>query len=223
MQDSIELKNVIEYHKGKAVVIMSLQDNLKLLRMKSGYNQAKDFAKFAGIPYSSYSAYERGSWPNEENLIKLARALNVSIDTLIGYTPEKVDKVAKAVSLLKKVGYEVKEVNNDLYIVYDSEEPLFFPFSYHGLDKRVGYFAYKPVLIEIADSIELSPEVKEGYHKAFKSALRKIQLQLIEDMGKHDPKIKSSLEQFQKDFKNLLKKYEEGEAAERTSTDKTSE
>lgn len=88
MQDCIEVENVMGYYKDKAVMIMSLQDNLKLLRMKLGYNQAKDFAKFAGIPYSSYSAYERGSWPNEENLIKLARALKVSIDTLIGYSLE---------------------------------------------------------------------------------------------------------------------------------------
>lgn len=161
-------------------MIMSLQDNLKLLRMKLGYKQAKDFAKFAGIPYSSYSAYERGSWPNEENLIKLARALNVSIDTLIGYTPEKVDKFAKAVSLLKEVGYEVVEWQETpgIYIVYDTEDPIYLPIR--GWEK-FGYFVNKSELIEIADTITLSPEIKEGYHKAFKSSFRKNQLQQMKD------------------------------------------
>lgn len=205
MQDCIEVENVMGYYKDKAVMIMSLQDNLKLLRMKLGYNQAKDFAKFAGIPYSSYSAYERGSWPNEENLIKLARALKVSIDTLIGYTPEKVDKLTKAIALLEKSGYEVKEWDNthNMYIVYDTEEPLISPFSFNGLDKRVGFFVYKSVLIKLADSIELSPEVKEGYHEAFKSALRKIQWEIAENIGLE----KNTLEEAKKSFTDLFKAY----------------
>lgn len=48
---------------------MAFKDNLKRLRENAGYKQAKDFAKAAGIPYSSYATYERGSWPNEANLI----------------------------------------------------------------------------------------------------------------------------------------------------------
>lgn len=70
---------------------MALKDNLKKLREKAGYKQAKDFAKAANIPYSSYSTYERGSWPNEQNLIKIADMLHVSMDELLGYSQNKPD------------------------------------------------------------------------------------------------------------------------------------
>ena len=214
MQDSIELKNVIEYYKDKAVMIMSLQDNLKLLRMKLGYKQAKDFAKFAGIPYSSYSAYERGSWPNEENLIKLARALNVSIDTLIGYTPKKVDKFAKAVALLKESGYEVQKEEDtpDCYFVTDPKDPMFL--AWKKLEKW-GIFAgqriYKQELIEIANSIDLSPEVKEGYYNAFKSAFRKNAIKKAQEYATAHKTTPESLEKKGKEREAYMKAHSEEE------------
>lgn len=73
---------------------MSLHDNLSQLRLSRGYQSAKDFAIQAGIPYSSYSAYERKAWPSEENLIKIARALHVSLDDLIGYHVDEFERAA---------------------------------------------------------------------------------------------------------------------------------
>ncbi len=67
---------------------MALKENLVRLREQAGYKQAKDFAKAAGIPYSSYIVYEKGSWPNEKNLLKIAGALHISLDKLLGYDPE---------------------------------------------------------------------------------------------------------------------------------------
>lgn len=67
---------------------MALKENLVRLREQAGYKQAKDFAKAAGIPYSSYIVYEKGSWPNEKNLLKIAGALHVSLDQLLGYDPD---------------------------------------------------------------------------------------------------------------------------------------
>lgn len=83
---------------------MSLHDNLSQLRLSRGYQSAKDFAIQAGIPYSSYSAYERKAWPSEENLIKIARALHVSLDDLIGY---HVDEFERAESMLQSIGIGV--------------------------------------------------------------------------------------------------------------------
>ena len=83
---------------------MSLHDNLSQLRLSLGYQSAKDFAIQAGIPYSSYSAYERKAWPSEENLIKIARALHVSLDDLIGY---HVDLYERAESMLQSIGVVV--------------------------------------------------------------------------------------------------------------------
>jgi transcriptional regulator with XRE-family HTH domain len=64
---------------------MSFQHNLKQYRELAGYKSAKDFATTAKIPYTSYMNYEnKGSWPNEENLIKIAINLDISIDKLLG-------------------------------------------------------------------------------------------------------------------------------------------
>ena len=66
---------------------MSLQDNLRTLRKKAGYTQAKDFAEnVLKMSYSTYMGYEtRGVWPSEETLIKIADALETSVDTLLGH------------------------------------------------------------------------------------------------------------------------------------------
>lgn len=80
---------------------MALKDNLKRLREQAGYTQAKSFSKVAGIPYSSYAPYERGAWPNEKNLIKIAKTLHVSIDELLGYSPSQSDELEKWLLFVK--------------------------------------------------------------------------------------------------------------------------
>jgi transcriptional regulator with XRE-family HTH domain len=76
---------------------MEFKDNLKHLRENAGYKQAKDFAKAAGIPYSSYATYERGSWPNEANLTRIALTLHASIDELLGYVPRNAEDNANRI------------------------------------------------------------------------------------------------------------------------------
>lgn len=76
---------------------MAFKDNLKHLRENAGYKQAKEFAKAAGIPYSSYATYERGSWPNEANLTRIALTLHASIDELLGYVPRNAEDNANRI------------------------------------------------------------------------------------------------------------------------------
>jgi len=59
--------------------------NLKRLRNKKGWSQEK-LAREAGISYNTLIKIERGGIKNPrlETLIKLARALGVLIDKLIG-------------------------------------------------------------------------------------------------------------------------------------------
>ena len=71
---------------------MKFKDNLKKYREAAGYQQAKDFAAILGIGYTTYMGYEnRGAWPSQENLIKIAMALHVSIDELLGYEGKDAD------------------------------------------------------------------------------------------------------------------------------------
>jgi transcriptional regulator with XRE-family HTH domain len=62
--------------------------NLKKLRLKKGWSQEK-LAREAGISYQTLIKIERGyvKNPKLETLIKLAKALGVSIDKLLG--PQK--------------------------------------------------------------------------------------------------------------------------------------
>jgi len=59
--------------------------NLKKLRVKKGWSQEK-LAREAGISYQTLIKIERGyvKNPKLETLIKLAKALGVSIDKLVG-------------------------------------------------------------------------------------------------------------------------------------------
>lgn len=100
---------------------MSLKDNLKRFRERAGFKQAKDFAKIAGLPYSSYSSYERGAWPNEENLIKIATTLNVSLDTLIGF---KVTSLDTYISYCREAGFVVVNHGDKISINVDNPNPM---------------------------------------------------------------------------------------------------
>ncbi|BAL84253.1 putative transcriptional regulator [Selenomonas ruminantium subsp. lactilytica TAM6421] len=65
---------------------MSFQNNLRQYREKLGIT-AKDFAAQLGINYGTYAGYEtQGREPKYNVLCKIAAALNVSIDDLIGHT-----------------------------------------------------------------------------------------------------------------------------------------
>ena len=59
--------------------------NLKRLRLKKGWSQER-LAREAGISYITLVKIERGNIQNPklETLIKLAKALGVSIDRLVG-------------------------------------------------------------------------------------------------------------------------------------------
>ncbi|MDG1106996.1 MAG: helix-turn-helix transcriptional regulator, partial [Cyclobacteriaceae bacterium] len=62
---------------------MSIAKNLKFLRKKAGYTQ-EQFAKELGIKRSLVGAYEEGrAEPRLQNLSKISKVLNVTVDGLI--------------------------------------------------------------------------------------------------------------------------------------------
>lgn len=68
---------------------MSFQDNLRKYREGLGIT-AKDFAAQIGLNYTTYANYEnRGKEPKYDTLCKIASALNVSIDELLDFTPDR--------------------------------------------------------------------------------------------------------------------------------------
>ena len=99
---------------------MKFQENLRTYRERLGIS-AKDFAAQIGLPYTKYIAYEnKGVWPNEENIVKIAAALHVSIDDLLGYTAPA--EHLRLVALVKACGLEVHEQKDNQLCISISEE-----------------------------------------------------------------------------------------------------
>ena len=72
---------------------MAFAERLKELRKQAHLTQV-ELAKRLGIGQSSYADWERGKKkPTQDNLVKIAQVLNVSIDYLVGNSEEKSDEL----------------------------------------------------------------------------------------------------------------------------------
>ena len=70
---------------------MEFSERLKELRKQAHLTQV-ELASKLGIVQSSYADWERGKKkPTQDNLIKIAQVLNVSVDYLVGNSEEKAD------------------------------------------------------------------------------------------------------------------------------------
>lgn len=70
---------------------MEFSERLKNLRKEAGFTQV-DVASKLGISQPAYASWERGiKKPTQENLVKIAQVLNVSVDYLVGNSEEKSD------------------------------------------------------------------------------------------------------------------------------------
>lgn len=83
--------------------------NLKKIREKKGLT-AKETAIDLGIPYTTYLKYEGVGEPRYDTLIKIADYLNVSIDELLGYTPNEYEKTKE---FLEKFNIVVNEMEDN--------------------------------------------------------------------------------------------------------------
>ena len=72
---------------------MEFSERLKELRKQAHLTQVEQASK-QGIVQSSYADWERGKKkPTQENLVKIAQILNVSVDYLVGNSEEKNDEL----------------------------------------------------------------------------------------------------------------------------------
>ena len=72
---------------------MEFSERLKNLRKQAHLTQV-DVAEKLGISQQAYASWERGvKKPTQENLVKIAQILNVSIDYLVGNSEEKSDEL----------------------------------------------------------------------------------------------------------------------------------
>lgn len=72
---------------------MEFSERLKNLRKEVGLTQV-DVAGKLGISQQAYASWERGvKKPTQENLVKIAQILNVSVDYLVGNLKDKTDDI----------------------------------------------------------------------------------------------------------------------------------
>lgn len=72
---------------------MEFSERLKDLRKQAELTQV-DVAEKLGISQPAYASWERGlKKPTQENLVKIAQILNVSVDYLVGNSEEKTDEL----------------------------------------------------------------------------------------------------------------------------------
>ena len=72
---------------------MEFSERLKELRKQAHLTQV-ELASKLGIVQSSYADWERGKKkPTQENLVKIAQILNVSVDYLVGNSEQKNDEL----------------------------------------------------------------------------------------------------------------------------------
>lgn len=72
---------------------MEFSERLKELRKQAQLTQV-DVAEKLGISQPAYASWERGAKkPTQENLVKIAQVLNVSVDYLVGNTENKSDEL----------------------------------------------------------------------------------------------------------------------------------
>lgn len=69
---------------------MEFSERLKKLRKDAGLTQV-DVADKLGISQPAYASWERGvKRPTQDNLVKIAQVLNVTVDYLVGNSDEEI-------------------------------------------------------------------------------------------------------------------------------------
>lgn len=100
---------------------MSFQENLRLYRERAGYAQAKEFAAAIGLKYTTYIAYEnQGKEPKYDTLRRIAAALNVSTDMLLGVSG--ISDYEEYRQLLERSGCFVTESDGEIIVAVSADK-----------------------------------------------------------------------------------------------------
>ena len=94
---------------------MEFSERLKELRKQAHLTQV-ELANKLGIVQSSYADWERGKKkPTQDNLVKIAQVLNVSVDYLVGNSEEKADELDNIELLFRKNSEGLSDVEKSVF------------------------------------------------------------------------------------------------------------
>lgn len=94
---------------------MEFSECLKELRKQAHLTQV-ELASKLGIVQSSYADWERGKKkPTQDNLVKIAQILNVSVDYLVGNSEEKADELDNIELLFRMNSKGLTDEEKDIF------------------------------------------------------------------------------------------------------------
>ena len=132
---------------------MSFQDNLRRYR-ETLYASAKEFATVLNVPYPTYLGYEnKGAEPKYDVLCKIAEALHVSIDELLGYEGKPTDWIeSKLKPALNGTVISVDGIQRDGKIIL----------SYNKCDLKMRWAYSMEELRQFYDAAERQADFEKG-------------------------------------------------------------
>ena len=94
---------------------MEFSERLKDLRKQAGLTQV-DVAEKLGISQPAYASWERGvKKPTQDNLVKIAQILNVSVDYLVGNSEEKPGELENIELLFRMNSKGLNEEEKEIF------------------------------------------------------------------------------------------------------------
>lgn len=185
---------------------MSFANNLRKYREQAGFKSAKEFADFINLPYTTYVNYEKeknNREPRFDIVSKIAKALNISIDQLMGFEKPE-DKIQRYRQKLQNLGFSVlfQDVNSGYNVLIENRDGLISEFSSQD---------FMELMKNIESSKELAAIEYAVYNNAFEEykneKYKNVSAELIKKIATDNSEEAKALRQTaQKLFPELLKK-----------------
>lgn len=146
---------------------MSIGQRIKLFRQKTNISQ-EELAVKVGISRISMSNYERGErTPPVDIFLRIAQALHVSTDELLGYSPAK-DPLQKVLSDLNSCGFLAKP------IMYP-KNPEYLPSMVEITDKEGSVHTYpRDTVLFIFNKVQDSVLYRDFKYNCYLTAMDQI-------------------------------------------------
>lgn len=184
---------------------MALKENLRKYRIEAGYHHIKNFAEnILHIKYPTYLSYEnKGSWPDEKNLIKICKALHITPNELLGF--ETPSTFSSYQSYCNRANFKVELDDydeNKIFVLVTSSLPMSKKESAENSAFRAehtfafSYPSFMHLMKKIIDSDDTEAKINAVRHNILLNSFNRERIRQLELYAKHlEKKIETIEEQ----------------------------